>query len=254
MENVSDLRVSELASSRYVRPYRLHFERDGHSLSWDYILSHDSLAVLLLNTSRDVFIFVKQFRPAVLMHLVHQHIANDGSSSSTASTVASGLTDQTAGDGPAETPAGNGVQQARAPAGQLHFPQSPVDPARACCYELCAGLIDKSGKSLPEIAREEVLEECGYDVPLSRVHRVTSYQSNVGVGGSRQVLFFAEVTDEMKTGKGGGLESEGELIEVIEVPRDHVMEFIMDESKPKATSVLFAVSLFLSSPGFFRGD
>ena len=32
--------------------------------------------------------------------------------------------------------------------------------------ELCAGIIDKEGLSPIEIAKEEVLEETGYDVPL----------------------------------------------------------------------------------------
>lgn len=41
--------------------------------------------------------------------------------------------------------------------------------------ELCAGIIDKS-KPFIEIAREEVLEECGYDVPLERIEEVLTYR------------------------------------------------------------------------------
>lgn len=41
--------------------------------------------------------------------------------------------------------------------------------------ELCAGIIDKS-KPFIEIAREEVLEECGYDVPLERIEEVMTYR------------------------------------------------------------------------------
>lgn len=44
-------------------------------------------------------------------------------------------------------------------------------------YELCAGLVDKPNISLEEIARQEVLEECGYDVPASKLKRITSYRS-----------------------------------------------------------------------------
>lgn len=43
-------------------------------------------------------------------------------------------------------------------------------------YELCAGLVDKPDLSLEEIARQEVLEECGYDVPASKLKRITSYR------------------------------------------------------------------------------
>lgn len=41
--------------------------------------------------------------------------------------------------------------------------------------ELCAGIVDKS-KPLIEIAREEVLEECGYNVPIERIEHVLSYR------------------------------------------------------------------------------
>lgn len=44
-------------------------------------------------------------------------------------------------------------------------------------YELCAGLVDKPDLSLEEIARQEVLEECGYDIPASKLKRITSYRS-----------------------------------------------------------------------------
>lgn len=43
-------------------------------------------------------------------------------------------------------------------------------------YELCAGLVDKPDLSLEEIARQEVLEECGYDVPASKLKKITSYR------------------------------------------------------------------------------
>lgn len=41
--------------------------------------------------------------------------------------------------------------------------------------EMCAGIIDKN-KPVEEIAKEEVLEECGYDVPLEKLHKITSYR------------------------------------------------------------------------------
>lgn len=42
-------------------------------------------------------------------------------------------------------------------------------------YELCAGIVDKK-TSLEEIARLEVLEECGYDVPSRSIEKVTSFK------------------------------------------------------------------------------
>ena len=54
---------------------------------------------------------------------------------------------------------------------------SPWPPASGgVTYELCAGLVDKPDLSLEEIARQEVLEECGYDVPAAKLKRITSYR------------------------------------------------------------------------------
>lgn len=44
--------------------------------------------------------------------------------------------------------------------------------------ELCAGIIDKD-KSIEEIAREEVLEECGYDVPLKNLKQIKKYRYRI---------------------------------------------------------------------------
>lgn len=41
--------------------------------------------------------------------------------------------------------------------------------------ELCAGIVDKD-IPLEEVAREEVLEECGYDVPASRLKKIFSFR------------------------------------------------------------------------------
>ena len=40
---------------------------------------------------------------------------------------------------------------------------------------MCAGIVDKH-LSLEEIAKEEVLEECGYDVPLLDLQKIASYR------------------------------------------------------------------------------
>lgn len=80
--------------------------------------------------------------------------------------------------------------------------------------ELCAGIVDKAGKSLVEIATEEVHEECGYKVPCERLELILTYRSGVGTSGSLQTLFYCEVTDEDRDSSGGGVD--GEIIEVIE--------------------------------------
>ena len=70
-------------------------------------------------------------------------------------------------------------------------------------FELCAGLIDKEGKSLEQIASEEVREECGFEVPPSAMRKVTSYVSAIGISGATQHIFFAEVDEGMRVPAGG---------------------------------------------------
>ena len=48
-------------------------------------------------------------------------------------------------------------------------------PELGITIELCAGIVDKNF-SLEDIARLEMLEECGYDVPVSKLERIISYR------------------------------------------------------------------------------
>ena len=113
-------------------------------------------------------------------------------------------------------------------------------------YELCAGVVD-SDSSYKQITKEEIFEECGYDVPLNCIEKITSYYSSVGVSGSYQTLFYVEVTDEMLVSKGGGSAAEGEMIEVVYVPIEELQTFIFDETKYKTPSLMLAVLWFMQN-------
>lgn len=67
--------------------------------------------------------------------------------------------------------------------------------------ELCAGIVDKS-KTLVEIAKEEVLEECGYDVPIAYFERLHAYSAAVGISGTVLTMYYCEVSDDMKVSEG----------------------------------------------------
>ncbi len=69
--------------------------------------------------------------------------------------------------------------------------------------ELCAGIVDQK-LSLAEIAKEEILEECGYLVPTKSLQKITSVYSAVGFAGSKQTLFHVEVDESMRISEGGG--------------------------------------------------
>lgn len=59
--------------------------------------------------------------------------------------------------------------------------------------ELCAGIIDKDGLSPQEIAREEIIEETGFNPPLESLEFVLSYRSAVGTSGALSQVFFCQV-------------------------------------------------------------
>lgn len=54
--------------------------------------------------------------------------------------------------------------------------EDPLPAVVGVTYELCAGIVDKPDLSLEEIACGEVLEECGYRVPVTDLRRITSYR------------------------------------------------------------------------------
>ena len=49
-----------------------------------------------------------------------------------------------------------------------------------------------------------MLEECGFDVPVSAVKPVTSYVSSTGISGSKHSMFFVQVDESMRVTGGGG--------------------------------------------------
>jgi UDP-sugar diphosphatase len=96
--------------------------------------------------------------------------------------------------------------------------------------ELCAGLVDKQ-LTFAQIAKEEIEEECGFDVPVGALEYITSFHTSVGFAGSKQALYYAEVDESMRISAGGGIDTE--LIEVIALPVREADTFIYDEAIAK---------------------
>ncbi|XP_036323934.1 uridine diphosphate glucose pyrophosphatase NUDT14-like [Rhagoletis pomonella] len=203
MENISKLWMGPLPKdSPYVKPFRLYYVQNGVEKNWDLLKVHDSVAVILYNTTRRVLIFVRQFRPAVFHSLI--------------------------------TSSGYDVAE-------LDLQKFP--PNIGITLELCAGIVDKN-KSWPEIAREEVLEECGYDVPVERIEEVMTYRSGVGSSGAAQVMYYCEVTDNDRATKGGGVDDE--MIEVVEYTVEEAKQLVQQGSKINSPpSCLLGVTWFL---------
>jgi UDP-sugar diphosphatase len=106
-------------------------------------------------------------------------------------------------------------------------------------YEMCAGILDKN-KTPKQTMREEILEECGYEV--KNIEKITSFYTGVGFAGSKQTLYFAAIDESMKKRNGGGVEDEE--IELFFLPKSRVKKFMYDESKSKTPGVLFSIFWF----------
>jgi len=118
------------------------------------------------------------------------------------------------------------------------------DESDGFTYELCAGIIDKE-KSLTQIAKEEVLEECGYEIPLQSIKRITSYYTSVGFSGAKQTLFFAEIDESQRVSAGGGIDDEE--IELFFLHVEKAKEFMYDESYKKTPGLLSAFYWFFDN-------
>ncbi|WP_324172203.1 NUDIX hydrolase [Sulfurimonas sp.] len=127
---------------------------------------------------------------------------------------------------------------------QLRIPVLYANEEDGMTYELCAGLIDKDASDV-QIAKEEILEECGYDVPVENLQKITSFYPSVGISGTKQILYYAECDDGMKVSEGGGLEEEE--IEVIYLPINKAKEFMFDESYQKTPGLLMAFYWFFDN-------
>lgn len=115
-----------------------------------------------------------------------------------------------------------------------------ASPNTGVTYELCAGIIDKD-TSLTALMQQELLEECGYNVPEENIKKICKCRAGVGSTGAEQTLFYAKVTDDMIVeGAGGGNLFEGERIEVFYLPLGKSREFVFDETKEKPAALLFA--------------
>jgi len=118
------------------------------------------------------------------------------------------------------------------------------NPDNGYMYELCAGIVDKEC-SLKQIAKEEILEECGYDVPLEKIKKISSFYTAVGISGTHQTLYFAEIDERMRVNEGGGIDEEE--IEVVFIPLREAKSFMFDEQYQKTTGVSLAFYWFFDT-------
>jgi UDP-sugar diphosphatase len=180
------LSIGTLEKPNFIKPILINYTQKGMKKTWEAVLSHDSVSILLYHKERQSFVIVKQLRPPIFNK----------------------------------------------------------DTKDGYMHELCAGIIDKK-LSDKEIAREEVLEECGYDVPLNKLEKITTFYTSVGISGASQTLYYAEIDQSMQCSEGGGLIEEE--IEVIYLPLEKARTFMFDETYKKTPGMLMAFYWFFEN-------
>lgn len=88
--------------------------------------------------------------------------------------------------------------------------------------EVCAGLLDNDNPE--DCIKRETEEETGYEV--SHVEKI--FEAYMSPGAVTEILhfFIGEYSKEMKINDGGGLDDEGEDIEVLELSFDEALKMI----------------------------
>ncbi|MFH4977481.1 hypothetical protein AB6A40_004190 [Gnathostoma spinigerum] len=163
--------VENIPNSKYMSLSRLKFTRGNKRFSWDLAFRHDSVACVLYHREKNSLLFVKQFRPAVYLTKIRRMQENQG-----------------------------------IPLNRIDYSKYAVSLGET--IELCAGLIDKPKLSAVEHMREEILEECGYSVNIDALRLIKKFIVGIGLSGSVQHLFYAEINDAQKVNDGGGTDSE----------------------------------------------
>jgi ADP-ribose pyrophosphatase len=87
--------------------------------------------------------------------------------------------------------------------------------------EVVAGMIEKNDSPEKTIERE-ILEEIGYEV--TRLEQIATFYVSPGGSSERISLFYAEVDETQRHGKGGGLASEQEDIRTVEMSLGEALE------------------------------
>ncbi len=106
---------------------------------------------------------------------------------------------------------------------QFRMPAYHNDENDGMSIEVCAGAIDKNESAASTIIRE-VEEEVGYKI--QNVKQIMEAYSSPGALSEKMYYFVGAYTNAMKINSGGGLASENEDIEVLELDFSKTLKMI----------------------------
>ncbi|KAI6214891.1 hypothetical protein M3Y94_00321600 [Aphelenchoides besseyi] len=187
-ERLKNVKFRSGSDGKYIKTFSMDFERKNVKLTWELAFEMDSVAAIIYHSTRKQLLCVKQFRPAVMVRQLMRRPENKGKSLD-----------------------------------ELHVENETCSIGYT--VELCAGLCDKPNLTPSEVMREEILEECGYNVNLDQLEQVCT-TVDVSASGAMQHVYFVVISEENKHNSGGGNTSEGEFIEKVWLDIDKLDETI----------------------------
>lgn len=131
---------------------------------------------------------------------------------------------------------------------QLRVPLVVAGETDPLLLEVAAGLIDK-GETPEQAALREGEEELGFK--LSDLNLVAHAYSTPGSVTEKLYHFFASYSLTDRISNGGGLEAEGEDIEVEEIALDELGEAVLQGKLRDMKTILLIQHLMLSEPELF---
>ncbi|MCE1237923.1 MAG: NUDIX hydrolase [Hyphomicrobiales bacterium] len=121
---------------------------------------------------------------------------------------------------------------------QLRLPQG-LQGDDPMSLEIVAGLLDHGGEEPIDAARREAMEEAG--LALAHVDCVGTVRPSPGLVGEKVWIYLAEVDlAAARVAEGGGLDHEGEDIEVVVMPLVELARFV-DAGRDLDLKTAFAV-------------
>lgn len=127
---------------------------------------------------------------------------------------------------------------------QFRYPIADKEPNGV--LEIVAGKMDE-GETPEQTAIREVMEEVGYEINLECLSLPTIAYASPGYSSEKIYTYIATVNNEMKVASGGGLESEHESIEIIEIDVQEFMEMVRDGEIIDSKTLIAAYNLLLQS-------
>ena len=118
---------------------------------------------------------------------------------------------------------------------QFRMPIYDQNQKEAMSIEVCAGAIDYNDSPLETVIRETE-EEVGYRIKEAK--QVLTAYTSPGALTEKMYLFVAAYNDDMKVNDGGGLETEHEEIEILELSFQQAIEMVEKEEIIDAKTIM----------------